>query len=238
MTEDQLLEGLRDGVNLTRDFMAELTDYHGGPAETEYLLTSDIARAFLAKRYPVSVELLNRKCCSLLTSTDAKAARKALKGSRTDVVVGDPLAPDALIEVKIRIARYSGIVKDLRKLCATITWMTPLRQSKIMGVSLFQLHIAKTTRRSSRADFLKEVRGREAKFVAALKSHAAGFPDFQLTLKSLLQNPDDGIADADEDHDGHATRYYAVIIRHKLYGQTFTAVPETAFARMKTAAGR
>lgn len=116
--------------------------------------------------------------------------------------------------------------------------MTPLRQSKIMGVSLFQLHIAKTTRRWSRAHFLKEIQAREAQFAAALKTHAADFSDFQLTLKSLLQDPHDGIADADEDHDGHATRYYAVIVRHRLYGQTIVAAPKTGFAKMNAAAGR
>ena len=46
---------LKGGVQRTSRFMRELTDFRGGPVKTEYVLTTDIAREFLAQKYGVRV---------------------------------------------------------------------------------------------------------------------------------------------------------------------------------------
>jgi hypothetical protein len=48
MTESDLLSLLCSGVKRSSDLIAQITDYHGGPVTTEYILTSDIARVLTA----------------------------------------------------------------------------------------------------------------------------------------------------------------------------------------------
>ncbi|MFC0808338.1 hypothetical protein ACFHWW_23165 [Ensifer sp. P24N7] len=64
LTRSKFVSILKDGVSRTETFMAYLTEYHGAPTRTEYMLTADIARAFLDKYYEVSVEFLNRELVS------------------------------------------------------------------------------------------------------------------------------------------------------------------------------
>jgi hypothetical protein len=244
ITEATLLEMLRAGTERTRAFIARLTDYHGGPAETEYLLTVDIAREFLDRNREVGVEGLNRSFCTALTSLNSKQAYKTLKGKRTDVVVGQLLNPEVLIEVKIRISRYAGIAGDLRKLRDTIDFMKPAYQRGILGASLFQMHIKPTRARWRHAHFVLAVGEFEKRLRNDLHAHAHIYPNFILTLHDLMASPTDGIVDQaiEEDGDGtpmlgekgHATRYYAIIIKHRLYGSK----PASTFQEMKAEAGR
>jgi hypothetical protein len=44
MDGSRLLSALRKGVQRSVDLIARITEYHGGPVTTEYMLTSDIAR--------------------------------------------------------------------------------------------------------------------------------------------------------------------------------------------------
>lgn len=62
------IEMLKDGVKRTSDFMAALTEYHGGPTKTEYLLTSNIARAILDKCHEVKVECLRRDFSNMFSA--------------------------------------------------------------------------------------------------------------------------------------------------------------------------
>jgi hypothetical protein len=61
MGQSELLAALGNGVARSRDMIARITDYHGGPVTTEYMLTSDIARELIEHNYEVEVECLNRK---------------------------------------------------------------------------------------------------------------------------------------------------------------------------------
>jgi hypothetical protein len=243
INEIDLINALRAGSARTRDFIAQLTDYHGGPTETEYLLTSDLAREFLDRHYEVSVEGLNRSFCTVLTSPDPAQARRTLKGKRTDVVVGHRIAPDALIEVKIRISRYAGLATDLRKLRDTIDLMKPARQRAILGISLFQMHLKSTRSRFERAHFESDVRKFESRLRAELVAHGDLYKKYKLTLVDLMAHPTDGIVDQaiEEDSDGtpilgekgHATRYYAIVMKHHLYG----SAPTLVFQEMKAENG-
>lgn len=225
-----LLDVLRAGVRETQNFMAELTDYHGGPVTTEYLLVSDLTREFLKRRQDVGVEGLNRRFCNALTSNDPSSAAKALKCKRTDIFVGGELAPKAIIEVKIRISRYAGIARDLQKIPDTISHMNPNFQRMILGASVFQMHIKPTSYRCKKKHFVPLVEAFEKKLRGDLAQYEDDFTDYSLELKSLMATATDGIVDQELDEDidgtqtvgrkGHATRYYAIIMKHILYGST------------------
>ena len=237
IAEEKLLEALKNGVGRTRSLMADLTEYHGGPVETEYLLTSDLAREFLERGYLVSVEGLNRNFCSALSSDHPVKARWLLGAKRTDVVVGDVLAPDILIEVKIRVKGHSAISDDLRKICKTIGLMKASRQRTIIGASVFQFYLSSTRVRCTRDQFVSAVVDFETQLRSDLACSSGRYEDFSLELVSLMATPQDGIVDDEIDHDfdgtpmlgrkGHTTRYYAVLVKHRLYGQS----SPTSFAK-------
>lgn len=231
--EQDLLSGLKAGVERSRRFMEELTEYHGGPVATEYLITTDIAREFLERGHHVQVEALNRHFCSLLTADNARLARVALGSKRTDVAIGDSLTPDAIVEVKIRISTLAGLVDDLDKLSSTIRFMKATRQKKILAACVFQTHIAATKVRWRLEDFIAASQQLEEGLRTELFTYAQQWPDFTFEMRDLQDRPADGIVnhgvecndDGSEEMgaDGHATRYHAVLVKHLLHEQTAAA---------------
>ncbi len=87
ISESDFLEVLQDGTKRTTDFMAHLTEYHGGPIKTEYILTADIARAFLVKGHEVRVEKINRHLVNGLTKRKGWKPRRKFGAQRSDVAV-------------------------------------------------------------------------------------------------------------------------------------------------------
>lgn len=103
--EARFIELLSKGVGRTADFMAMLTNYHGGPTETEYILTADIARAFAEEDYEVGVEVKNRSLLNGATQRRSAPSRSELGSIRTDVaVVSSGIVPQAMIEVSTSVA--------------------------------------------------------------------------------------------------------------------------------------
>lgn len=51
LSEDEFFKILRESVWRTMDFVANLTEYDGGAVTTEYLLATEISRAFLSRGY-------------------------------------------------------------------------------------------------------------------------------------------------------------------------------------------
>jgi hypothetical protein len=239
MSEDQLLDGLRVGVKRTGAFVAALTDYHGGPAETEYLLTYDVAQAFLDVGREVSVERQTQTIYSALTTSSLKTARDLVGQQRIDVVVGDRLFPNALIEIKIRITTVAGICGDLDKLVKTLTPLNAKALRSIEGVSLFQLHLDHAAGRTTPEDFVEPLDVLERRFTTDLATFAEAWPEFTFAFRPLHMSPNEGIVaqSIDEDVDGspilgqpaYATRYYAVLVRHKTFGTTASG----GFAQLK-----
>ncbi len=127
ISEAKFLEILWDGVKRTTDFMAELTEYHGGPIKTEYILTADIARAFLSKGHEVRVEKINRRLVNGLTKRKGWKPKKKFGAQRSDVAVtNSDLIPLALVEVKIGVGKsISKIRKDLEKMANVIESLQP-----------------------------------------------------------------------------------------------------------------
>ncbi len=60
LRQNQLVqfELIRDGIAATDAYLHQLTDYHGGPLQTEYVLTTNIASALLARQKLVATEFL------------------------------------------------------------------------------------------------------------------------------------------------------------------------------------
>lgn len=216
-----LLDALTKGVARTTGLIARLTEYHGGPVETEYLLTSDIARELVEREHDVRVECLNRRLVNAMTKRKGVKPKKVLGSKRTDVVVMNNFVPAAIIEVKIRIGSFDGLKADLNKITHTMSLMNGSCSAKVIGVSVFQVHIPGGAKRLKVEDFKDEVRRVEDNIKSGVAAYGAAHPDFKFQMHSL-QSEDDGIVGCDLEFigdefvwgvDGHATRYHAILIR-------------------------
>ncbi len=216
--ENKFLEALRSGVARTTNLIAKATDYHGGPVMTEYLLTADIAREFIERDYPVTVECPNRMFVNPMTGLKAAQPRKVLRSKRTDVaIIGDGLIPLALIEVKIRVRKLRAVKGDLNKITTTISLLKAAFAARVIGAVVFQVHIPGTGNRIYADDFKTAAEKVESALRAELDTYAQSRSGFSFEMHPL-QSADGGIVgrEVEEDGDelawgahGHATRYLA-----------------------------
>jgi hypothetical protein len=120
ISDSELISVLRKGVQRSSNLIAQITDYHGGPVTTEYMLTSDIARELIEQNYQVEVEYLNRNMINGMTMRLHGRPRKKFGSHRTDVaVLTVKCVLLAIIEVKIGVKTLNAIKKDLLKITDT-----------------------------------------------------------------------------------------------------------------------
>ncbi len=231
LSEDELLDVLKAGTERTRNWMAQRTDYHGGPTTTEYILTADLARALVERHLEVKVECPNKRLLNAWVARKPRAARQKLRSRRTDIAVVDSTQPVALIEVKIGVSSLNKIEGDLKKIVTTISLMKRQFAQKVIGAVVFQTHVGGNTRRTSRADFASAIQKMEQRISKSLSVHEKSSPDFSFSFNPL-QEPQEGIVERAVDYmdgghgewgeHGHATRYYVVLIKSKV--QSFIAL--------------
>jgi hypothetical protein len=226
LSERTLLSGLKSGVKNTRHLMDHATDFHGTAVQTEYLLTSDIAREFIQRSVQVKVECLNRALVSSATarSGTSKVRKRKLGTKRTDIALVNEYVPLAMIEIKIGVGRLTGVSMDLKKIITSMRLMDAKYASRVVGVSVFQVHLPTTKHRYEKKHFVSAIGKIEHRFNLDLKAFARSRPDFKLTLKSL-QAVDEGYVEQEIEADfdgepmigrpGHVTRYYAILLRSK-----------------------
>lgn len=221
LSQDDFLDILKKGVARTTNLIARLTDYHGGPVETEYLITTDIFRELVERELDAKVEYLNRRLINAMNILTGSKPQKVLRSKRTDIVVVDHFATLAMIEVKIRVSSLAGIRKDLDKITQTISLMKGSSAAKVIGASVFQIHIRGARHRFYAEQFKAKADRLEKRIADGLATYAASHTDFALKLHSL-QPEGAGIVGRDLDlegddlvwgADGHATRYHAILIR-------------------------
>ena len=219
--DHELLAALKRGVERSNDIIDKVTEYHGGPLTTEYILTSDIARELIEQGFLVNVECLNRRAVNALVSKKASGYR-SMGSKRTDLVIwGTELIPAALIEVKIGVKTLRKIRPDLRKITRTISMLKPEFARRVVGSSIFQVHVQGSARKWKRAHLQSAIEKIENNLDSALTQHAKGQRGFSFSMYPL-QSEHAGIVEREvEDYGqgqeqgqhGHATRFYAVLIR-------------------------
>jgi hypothetical protein len=226
ITEPQLIRLLERGVRRTADLMALMTDYHGGPVRTEYLITGDIAREFVDGGFNVRVECLNRHLVNALVAQPGAKVRSTLRSRRTDLAVmrAGGLHPMVLIEVKIGTPKFTRrLQEDLLKITTTMDLMKAEAAARVFGVVVFQVHIPGSRNRYYARDFLAPAHKAEKEIARRLKDYAKAFPDFSFIMRSL-QAPNAGAVERDLEmvgeelawgEPGHATRYHAILVRSK-----------------------
>lgn len=215
ISEETLIEHLKKGVRRTTDLVATVTDYHGGPTTTEYLVTSDIAREFIEANYETQVEFLNRRVVNGITALVPRPNKIKLGSKRTDVaLIHTPLIPLALIEVKIGVVSLNGIKVDLDKITDTFACLNATHASKVLGAVVFQMSVAATKKRITTSDLKTAIKEKQRAIKIQLLAYLKTKPGFTFRLVAL-QGPNDGISASDKGNDGHATRFYAVLIRDK-----------------------
>lgn len=238
LTDQQLLDALRAGVARSSNLIAWTTNFHGGPVTTEYILTADIARELIDRHYEVAVEFANRKLVNGLTARKGVKARKSLGSRRTDVVVlNDSLVPAALIEVKIGVRSLGKIRGDLTKLTGTIALLKSRYAARVAATVVYQVHVTGTDKIEWRDQLLTAIQKIEKRIEGELETYRLTDPGYSFAIHPL-QSPDEGITERAIDDDGHektlgahghATRFYAVLIRSR---QVAPPAPRT-FAELK-----
>lgn len=214
---------LKRGARCTADFMAQLTDYHGGPTKTEYILTVDIARAFQKDKYEVQVEFLNRKIVNGLTKRKDWTERKKLGSQRTDVAVMNAgIVPQAIVEIKIGVGGTLYKIKDdLEKILNTIEGMEADFASRVRAAAVFQVYVPGRSKDPSLDHLKRRIKKIETSLEENIETFAKNWSEFNFRLVPL-QGDDEGFTatetEIEEDgtkalgQNGHATRYYAIII--------------------------
>lgn len=220
--EAGFLKLLREGVARSNDMIALITDYHGGPVTTEYMLTSDIARELIHQNHEVHVEYLNRRMVNGMTMRRSGPPVPKFGSRRTDVaVLKDQIIPRAIVEVKIGVKTLRGILEDLEKITDTIGAMKPQYAVNVWGAAVFQVHIAGGPRRYTEQHLRDAVEQVERTLQTQLKAYASLKNGFQFSFHPL-QSDDAGIVPQELEPDGdgmawgrhgHATRNYAVLIQ-------------------------
>jgi len=215
ISERDLIERLKRGVARTANLIAHATDYHGGPTTTGPSKQKDIAREFIEADYDTHVEFLIRFFVNGLTALRPGPRLPPLKGKRTDIVlVNTKLIPIALIEVKIGVASLNGICVDLDKITDLFRRLNSTHASKLIGAVVFQAHVGATRSRTTIQLLKTAIERKESRIRSELSDYEKRNPGFSFRMMTL-QGRDDGISASDEDNDGHATRYHAVIIRDR-----------------------
>ncbi|MCD8537526.1 MAG: hypothetical protein LRY56_08590 [Burkholderiaceae bacterium] len=223
-SENEFLEILRDGVKRTMDFMAHLTEYHGGAVTTEYLLTTDIARAFLSRGHEVRVEKLNRHLVNGLTKRKNWKPQEKIGSRRTDVAVTESeLIPVALVEVKIGVnSGIAKIVGDLGKMANLIESLDWKFAKRVRAASVFQVHVAGRANNIDLARLKCVMSEREKVISSQLSELEKAWPVFSFSLEPLMNEDEGFVSTQTETEDdgsevigkyGHAIRYYAVVLR-------------------------
>lgn len=131
--ERSLIEDVKQGVSETVNFIGELTEYHGEPVKTEYIITVNIARSLLQRFLGlVAIEyLINQIKGHALISDDSK---EFLLGSqRFDVVVLDQISPLLIVEVKIKSNSLSKFKRDILKIMSYMEYLKHSHASKVLG---------------------------------------------------------------------------------------------------------
>ncbi|MBZ0286324.1 MAG: hypothetical protein K8I30_01820 [Anaerolineae bacterium] len=233
ITDQVLVALLRQGALRSSDLIAQITDYHGGPVTTEYMITSDIARELIERNYEVEVEYQNRKMINGITMRRSGPPVKKFGSQRTDVaVLKDKIIPLAIIEVKIGVKTLNAIKGDLLKITDTIRSLKPQYASRVRGASIFQVHIAGSTKRYKKEHFKAAIERVEKSLRDKLKAYGGRDADFRFRFRAF-QTADEGIVPRELEPDGdsfawgqhgHATRFYAVLIRSK---QSVPPAPHT-----------
>ena len=224
ISQADFIEMLKAGVDRTVDFMAARTDYHGGPTTTEYILTADIARALLEKGLEVEVECHNRRLVNGLTRRKMWKPRMRIGGQRTDVVVLEAeIIPRVMVEVKIGVgATLTRIRRDLDKICNTLECIKATFALGVRAASLFQVHVPGRQNDIKVDRLQKKVAKIEKSLAEKLEVFAIRWPAFAFNLVSLQGSSGGYVAteivyedenNASLGRSGHATRYYAILIR-------------------------
>jgi hypothetical protein len=218
----RIIDAVGDGVVELKNLMARLTEYHGGPTATEYLLTGDIARALVERQIDgVAVECPYKRLLSLWNSV---APVPNFRGARADIAVvnfTDP--PTAVIEIKIRVTRFRHIKNDVLRVVRLLNAIKPALRKRTIGLVVFQISVRARLNWYSAERVLSKAVEIEARMQNELNSFWARHPDYEFAWLPL-QGADEGAVgrelegnhgdpDAAWGEPGHATRYHALMVQ-------------------------
>lgn len=226
LTQNQegLFDLVREGVAATDAYLHQLTDYHGGPLKTEYVLTTDIARALLAGQEMVATEFVANTVKDHIYYRD-KQASFTLTSRRFDVVALNSAGlPELMVEIKVGVGTLKKLEEDLRKIIDFLKSARAGFANRCLALIVFQVHRG-TKKHGQLTHISKEVTKLENALKRQLATFANGWSGYEFAMMPF-QGPNDRIYDdeVELEEDGskilgrtsHATRYHAIAIRKRV----------------------
>jgi hypothetical protein len=217
-----ILRLIKAGIKNSNALMNRLTEYHGGPITTEYLLTGDIARALL-DRFDVGVEVHYKHLINIMNSS--VGGKLTFSNTRADVVVRPDVisTPDAVIEIKIGVTRFRKISNDITRIIRYFNALKPGHFQKSLGIVAFQIYSPAHKDWYDEVKVLAKAHKIEDELKRELAKFSLGYPDFHLRWLSF-QSKNSGAASRElEGHPGdpsaswgragHAIRHHAIIVK-------------------------
>lgn len=209
------------GVSATDAYLHQLTDYHGGPLKTEYVLTTDIARALLAGQKMVATEFLANTVKDHIYYRN-KQASFTLGSRRFDVACLDLAGlPELVVEIKVGVGSLKKLEGDLRKIIDFLKSARAGFANRCLGLIVFQVH--RGTRNHGQLTRIgKEMTKLENALKQQLATFAIGWSGYEFAMMPF-QGPNDRIYDDEVELEeggsktlgrtSHATRYHAIALR-------------------------
>lgn len=170
MTRDRLIEVLRAGASVHQSEAMEFNDFDLDATSTEYLLTACLLRAALQSHERARAEALCKKVVNVLTSSAAAAVRQGFGKQRLDVLVGQYLAPLALVEVKIGVRSVLKLTSDVDKILTTIDSLDKVR-TPVLGALVYEVHVPGNGKIATIAQFDAEMARLTNRIRSGLDAH-------------------------------------------------------------------
>ena len=219
----KVFEAVREGIARSKGLIEKLTNYHGGPVETEYILTTDIAHALVDRFDGVSVECKYRNLVNLHTGILPLAK---FKSHRADLAVANGIdPPTAVIEIKIRVRRFNDIYHDVCRLSRLLRAINARYREYTLGLVIFQISVRGRLNWYKPERILTAVREVEGRIEEDVRKYSAQQPDLEIEWMPL-QGPDEGVIgreleggpddpEASWGRTGHGTRYHLLKVCSK-----------------------
>jgi hypothetical protein len=155
VTKANLITLIESGAKLHQSEAMAANDYRPNRSTTEYLLTAAIMRAALKESEHVSVEMLCRKLVNVITSSASSEVRKSFGKKRFDILIGEALNPQAIVEVKIGVRSGKKLLDDVNKILKVTASLDRMRVPAI-GMLVFEIDVPGSGTVAIEQDFKSE----------------------------------------------------------------------------------
>jgi hypothetical protein len=212
MNNSELLSILINGANLHQSEHIEAAGYRAYPTNTEYLLTSALLRAASRFCSEVRVEALSKYVVNVMTSSTSSKNRKALGKQRFDILIGEYIKPEAIVEIKIGVRSGIKLFDDTDKLLNVISYLDRLSYS-VPTALVYEIHFKGSGSLVTRNQFEARFNQVDTKVRSDIMEHLSNNWPLNVVSFHLLSSEitEADVSEGTIDEDGSATFIVAAI---------------------------